>query len=156
MSSWATARAWVASKVDKRSEISSISATPAARARAITSSRSASNWGACRLTWLSISMSGGPQPGDLVDRRGEHLGPVEVQAGGPVRGLGQAAPQGGPAGALDPAGGQRPVAHRRQKPVEQQLEPFGALRPAEGVGQGQSFRRRGRVVAQQGGEIGRA
>jgi hypothetical protein len=33
-----------------------ISRTPAARARSITASRSSSNCGACRLTWLSISI----------------------------------------------------------------------------------------------------
>jgi len=37
-------------KVDNLSEISTISRTPAWRARSITASRSSSNWGACRLT----------------------------------------------------------------------------------------------------------
>ena len=60
MSAWAMARAWVASKVDSLSEISTIRPTPASRARAMTASRSSSNWGACRLTWLSISIRRGP------------------------------------------------------------------------------------------------
>ena len=46
MSAWAMARAWVASKVESLSEISTIRPTPASRARAMTASRSSSNWGA--------------------------------------------------------------------------------------------------------------
>ncbi len=60
MSLWAMAKAWVASKVETLSEISTINVTPASRARAMTASRSSSNWGACRFTWLSISIQAAP------------------------------------------------------------------------------------------------
>ena len=66
-----------------RSQIVTIRPTPAARARAITASRSSSNCGACRLTWLSISIARGQTArsgAQLADRGEEGVGAVEVEA----------------------------------------------------------------------------
>src|SRR5688572_13172069 len=87
MSGW-SARARTLSKFETRSEMLTISCTPAARARSMAASRSSSYCGACRLTWLSISMGGLIRPlpnsrtgglAELRKGREERVGAVEVQ-----------------------------------------------------------------------------
>ena len=56
MSGWLSEIARTAGSCETRSQIVTIRPTPAARARSITASRSAANCGACRFTWLSISI----------------------------------------------------------------------------------------------------
>src|SRR5579871_394349 len=83
MSACVSAISRTAPKRSIRSQIVSMSPTPAARARAITASRSSSNWVAWRLTWLSISMGPeGSRPrcaAKLAERRPEGVAPVEVE-----------------------------------------------------------------------------
>src|SRR5690606_17710036 len=131
-----------------------ISLIPAARARAITASRSSSNWWACRLTWLSISMgSSGAGGGAQVGKGGEQgVRPVEVQRLDLARQALERLPRRGPA-IKAPFPAPRPlrglVVHPHAQPLEQQRElrrPFG---PAEAVGQGE---RRGLVELRQVGQ----
>ena len=97
---------------------STIRPTPAARARAMTASRSSSNWGACRFTWLSISMRGSER---FAVRRAcgeEGVGAVEVDR----LGLGRRRRRGGPTGSA-----QRSTASRLARSTA------GRARPRPGV-----------------------
>src|SRR5215217_8519198 len=71
-----------------------ISATPASRARTMTASMSSANCGACRLTWLSMSMgSGRPRRRAQLAHGGpEGVCAVQIQAFGLVGQLHQPLP----------------------------------------------------------------
>src|SRR5262245_56596598 len=111
-----------------------IRATPAARARSITAARSASNCGACRLTWLSRIMRGGDRlsggPAEFPQGGEEGVGAVEVEGVDLARQALQRLPRVGPAiKRPDPLRGLvgRQAMHPVGQPLEQQLEVLRAL-----------------------------
>src|SRR5262249_34679283 len=145
--------ACVASKLETRSEISTISRTPASRARAMTASRSSSNCGAWRLTWLSMSierLSSRPQRLELAECRPEHVVAIEVYRLGFTWDLYNARPELRPR--VD-ARGRRAPGHagsdRLAQALEEELETPLPLLAAERVGQRQQRGLRRRVALDQ-------
>src|SRR5690349_16216517 len=75
------AMAWTASNEETLSQMVSIRPTPAARARSMTSAWSSANCGACRLTWLSISIARASRPrrgAQFADRGEEGVGAIQI------------------------------------------------------------------------------
>src|ERR1700742_3441020 len=110
-----------------------ISCTPTSRARWITSAWSSANCGACRFTWLSISMAPRSGPGRLAqptDGGEEGVGAVQVHRLHVARDDLQRLPGPGPAVHLGRGAGFRRAGghglHLVLQPVEQYVEP---LRP---------------------------
>src|SRR5580658_506520 len=121
------------------SQIVTIRPTPASRARSMTASRSASNCGACRFTWLSISIRPElAQRREPLQRGEEGVAAVEVHGLDLARQVAEEAPGVRPAIEPSRAGfetGQGILAHDRGHPVHGDREGRRPLRAAEAVGE---------------------